>query len=460
MEAFFGVIGAVSGFFWNILFLIVLVGGGIFLTIRLGFFQIRHLPYIVKQTFGKILDKGRGTGTVSPFQAAATAMASTIGATNIVGVPAAIAFGGPGALFWMWVIFIVGGATKFSEVVLGVYYREQNADGHYIGGPGYYMTKGFPIKSVGKAVARAGAFVAMIYYLPSIATQSISLIQNAEAMGINKYVSSIVLMILVGSVVLGGLIRVAKVADKMVPIMCVLYMLGSIIVIFAHIGNLFPSLALVFTSAFTGTAAAGGFIGAGVSMAIRMGLARATYSCEAGMGSAPIAHAAAITDHPVRQGLWGVFEVLIDGTICTMSGLVVLTSGVWKEIGPDTALTMPFMAFQKVLGAAGGYIVAISLFLFVLSSIIAVIWYGEKLVEFFFNTRISKYFRVIYTLSVMLGAFFGLEAILAVLDLTNALIILPNMITVLVLSPLIVKLTREYFSGEQYYLKDIKKKAK
>jgi AGCS family alanine or glycine:cation symporter len=387
-------------------------------------------------------------------------MASTIGATNIVGVPVAIAFGGPGALFWMWVIFIVGGATKFSEVVLGVYYRQQNADGHYVGGPGYYMTKGFPIKSVGKAMARIGAFVAMIYYLPSIATQSISLIQNAEAMGVNKYVSAIILMVLVGSVVLGGLIRVAKVADKMVPIMCLLYMAGSIIVILAFIGNLFPSLALVFRTAFTGTAATGGFIGAGISMAIRMGLARATYSCEAGMGSAPIAHSAAITDHPVRQGLWGVFEVLIDGTICTMSGLVVLVSGVWKEVTPDIATTMPAVAFQKVLGSVGGYIVTISLFLFVLSSIIAVIWYGEKLVEFFFNTKISKYFRVIYTISVMLGAFFGLEAILALLDLTNALIILPNMITVLILSPLIVKLTREYFSGDQYYLKDVKKKAK
>ncbi|MDR2053826.1 MAG: sodium:alanine symporter family protein [Treponema sp.] len=457
MESFFAVIGAISGFFWNILFLVVLVGGGIYLTIRLNFFQIRHLPYIVKQTFGKILSKGKGEGTVSPFQAAATAMASTIGASNIVGVPAAIAFGGPGALFWMWVIFLAGGATKFSEVVLGVYYREKNADGHYVGGPGYYETKGFPIKIVGKVMARAGACVAMIYYFPSIATQSISLIQNAEGLGINKYLAGIILMVLVGAVVLGGLIRVAKVADKMVPIMCVLYIIGSLIVIFAHAGNVLPSLVLVFKSAFTGTAATGGFIGAGVSMAIRMGLARATYSCEAGMGSAPIAHAAAITDHPVRQGFWGVFEVLIDGSICTMSGLVVLASGVWKEIGPDMAFTMPSAAFQKVLGSAGGYIVTISVFLFVLSSIIAVIWYSEKLVEFFFDTRISKYSRVIYTLSVMLGAFFGLEAILAVLDLANALIILPNMLTVLVLSPLVVKLTKEYFSSEQFYLKDIKK---
>jgi AGCS family alanine or glycine:cation symporter len=455
MESFFGVVGAISGFFWGVLFLVVLVGGGIFLTVRLKFFQIRHLPYICKQTFGKIFDKGQGEGTVSPFQAATTALASTIGTTNIVGVSAAIAYGGPGALFWMWLVFIVGGATKFSEVVLGVYYREKNADGHYIGGPGYYETKGFPIKSVGKAMARAGACVAMLYYFPSIATQSISLVQSAESLGVNKYVSSFVLMILVGAVVLGGLIRVAKVADKMVPFMCLLYFAGSLIVIFANIGNVPSSLILVVKSAFTGTAATGGFIGAGISMAIRMGIARATYSCEAGMGSAPIAHAAAVTDHPVRQGFWGVFEVLIDGTTCTVSGLVVLASGVWKEVGPDKALTMPSIAFEQVLGPVGSYIVTISVFLFALSSIIAVIWYGEKVVEFFFNTKVSKYTRVIYTVSIMLGAFFGLEAILAVLDLTNALIILPNIITVLVLSPLIVKLTREFFSSEQYYLKDI-----
>ncbi|MDR1900343.1 MAG: amino acid carrier protein [Treponema sp.] len=457
MEGFFAVVGAISGFFWNILFLVVLVGGGIFLTVRLKFFQLRHLPYIVKQTFGKILDRGKGEGTVSPFQATATALASTIGASNIIGVPVAIAWGGPGALFWMWLIFLVGGATKFSEVILGVYYREKNADGHYVGGPGYYMSKGFPIRSVGRVMAKVGVFVAMIYYFPSIAMQSISLIQNAEAIGVNRYAGGIILMVLVGAVVLGGLIRVVKVADKMVPVMCVLYIGGAIVVLFANITNVLPSLALVFQSAFTGTAAAGGFIGAGVSMAIRMGMARATYSCEAGMGSAPIAHAAAVTDHPVRQGLWGVFEVLLDGTVCTISGIIVLASGVWKEVDPTVATTMPAVAFQRVLGPLGSYIVTISIFLFVLSSIIAVIWYAEKVVEFGLNTQVSKVARVVYTLSIMLGAVGGLEAIYAVLDLANAFIILPNMVTVLVLSPLVVKLTREYFAGDQYYLKDIKK---
>ncbi|MDR2795289.1 MAG: amino acid carrier protein [Spirochaetaceae bacterium] len=457
MDGFFAVVGAISGFFWNVLFLVVLVGGGIFLTIRLNFFQIRHLPYILKQTFGKLLDKGKGEGTVSPFQAVSTAMASTIGASNIVGVPAAIAFGGPGALFWMWIIFILGGATKFSEVVLGIQYRQKNTDGQYVGGPFYYEANGFPIKSVGIAMAKIYAVVSMIYYIPSIATQSVSLVQNAEKLGVNKYISTIILMVLVGAVVLGGLIRVAKVMSKMVPTMCILYFAGSLIVIFANIENLLPSLALVFESAFKPAAATGGFLGAGISMAIRMGLARGTYSCEAGMGSAPIAHAAAVTDHPVRQGFWGVFEVLIDGLVCTLSGLVVLTSGVWKELDPSIAFTMPSLAFTSVLGDAGGYIVTISVLLFVLSTIIAIIWYAEKVVEFTFSTTVSKYARVIYTLSIMLGAFWGLEAVLAVLDLANAFIILPNMATVLVLSPLIVKLYKEFFSSDKFYLKDIRK---
>ncbi|MDR2739408.1 MAG: amino acid carrier protein [Treponema sp.] len=457
MENFLAVVGAISGFLWNRLFLVVLVGGGIYLTIRLKFFQVRYFPYIIKQTFGKILDKGKGEGSVSPFKATATALASTIGASNIIGVPVAIAYGGPGALFWMWVIFLVGCATKFSEAVLGVYYRVKNADGYYVGGPGYYMTQGFPIKKVGKIMARITVFVSMIYYFPSIAMQSVSLIQNTSALGINQYVSAAILTVLVGVVVIGGLKRVAQVAGKMVPTMCILYLAGALIVVIANIKNIPSSLALVFGSAFTGTAAVGGFMGAGVSMAIRMGMARATYSCEAGMGSAGIAHAATITDHPVRQGFWAVFEVIVDGTVCTLSGILVLASGVWKDIAPSVATTMPAAAFQKVMGPVGGYIVTISITLFVLSTIIAIIWYAEKMVEFGLTTKISKAARIIYTLSIMLGALSGLETVYVVLDLANAFIILPNILTVLILSPLVAKLSKEFFSGEQFYLENIKK---
>jgi AGCS family alanine or glycine:cation symporter len=457
MESFFSVVGAISGFLWNWLFLVVLVGGGIYLSVRLKFFQVCHLPYIIKQTFGKLFDKGKGEGTVSPFKAAATALASTVGASNIIGVPVAIAYGGPGALFWMWVIFLVGGATKFSEVVLGIYYRAKNADGHYVGGPGYYMSQGFPIKIIGKIFAHTGVFLAMLYYFPSIAMQSVSVIQNTAVLGINQYVTCVVLIILVGAVVFGGLVRVAKVADKMVPVMCLLYLAGALIVVFANIGNVLPSLALVFRTAFTGAAATGGFMGAGVSMAIRMGMARATYSCEAGMGSAGIAHAPAITDHPARQGLWGVFEVIVDGTICTLSGILIMASGVWQEVAPSVATTMPAVAFTKVMGPVGGYFVTLCITLFVVSTIIAVIWYAEKVVEFGLNTKVSKVARVVYTLAILLGTVGGLEGIYAVLDLANAFIILPNMITILVLSPLIARLAKEFFSGEQFYLKDIKK---
>jgi AGCS family alanine or glycine:cation symporter len=457
MEGFLAVVGAISGFFWNTLFLVVLVGGGFFLTVKLNFFQIRYFPYILKQTFGKLFDKGSGEGSVSPFLATATALASTIGASNIVGVPIAIAYGGPGALFWMWVTYLVGSATKFSEAVLGVHYRVKNAEGYYVGGPGYYMSQGFPIKKVGKVMAQVTVFISIIYYFPSIAMQSVSLIQNTTALGVNKYVAGAILALLVGAVVIGGLKRVAQVAGKMVPTMCILYLLGSFIVVFANIKNVLPSLALVFQTAFTGSAAVGGFLGSGIAMAIRMGTARATYSCEAGMGSAGIAHAAAITDHPVRQGFWAIFEVIVDATVVTLSGVVVLASGVWKEISPDLATTMPAVAFSKVLGPIGGYIVTISLALFVLSTIIAIIWYAEKVVEFGLSTKVSKVARVVYSLSIMLGAVSGLEAIYVVLDLANAFIILPNIFTVLVLSPLVAKLSREYFSGEQFYLKDVKK---
>jgi AGCS family alanine or glycine:cation symporter len=457
MESFLAVVGAISGFFWNTLFLVVLVGGGFYLTIRLNFFHIRHFPYIIKQTFGKLFDKGRGEGSVSPFMATATALASTVGASNIVGVPLAIAYGGPGALFWMWVTYLVGSATKFSEAVLGVYYRVKNVDGYYVGGPGYYMSQGFPIKKVGKIMARVTVFVSMIYYFPSIAMQSVSLIQNASALGVNQYVAGGILVILVGAVVVGGLKRVAQVAGKIVPTMCILYLAGAVIVIIANIRNVLPSLALVFETAFTGSAAVGGFMGAGVAMAIRMGTARATYSCEAGMGSAGIAHAAAITDHPVRQGFWAIFEVIVDATVVTLSGILVLASGVWKDISRDLATTMPAAAFQKVMGPVGGYIVTISLALFVLSTIIAIIWYAEKVVEFGLSTQVSKVARVVYSLSIMLGAVSGLEMVYVVLDLANAFIILPNILTVLLLSPVVAKLSKEYFSGEQYYLKDIKK---
>jgi AGCS family alanine or glycine:cation symporter len=459
MEGFLAVVSAISGFFWNTLFLVVLVGGGVYLTVRLNFFQIRRFPYIIKQTFGKLLDKGQGEGSVSPFKATATALASTIGASNIVGVPVAIAYGGPGALFWMWVTYLVGSATKFSEAVLGVHYRVKNVEGYYVGGPGYYMTQGFPIKKVGIIMARITVFVSMIYYFPSIAMQSVSLIQNATALGVNQYVSAAILMVLVGAVVIGGLKRVADVAGKMVPTMCILYLVGALIVVIANIGNVLPSLALVFETAFTGTAAVGGFMGAGVAMSIRMGTARATYSCEAGMGSAGIAHAAAITDHPVRQGFWAIFEVIVDGTVVTLSGILVLASGVWKDISPDLATTMPAVAFQKVMGPVGSYIVTISLALFVLSTIIAIIWYAEKVVEFGLTTKISKAARIIYTLSIMLGALSGLEMVYVVLDLANAFIILPNILTVLILSPVVARLSREFFSGEQFYLKDVKKTA-
>jgi AGCS family alanine or glycine:cation symporter len=456
VDKFFAVIENISEWLWNYPMLLLIAGGGVFLSFRLKFVQIRYFPYIMRQTFGKIFNRGLGEGSVSPFQAAATALASSIGASNIVGVPVAIAFGGPGAIFWMWMIFIAGGATKFSEIVLGVYFREKNPEGQYVGGPMYYISKGFPIRSWGKFLAKISVICDMFIVFPAITIESISLVQNAEAIGVNNYFTGVVLMVIVGAVVFGGLIRIAKVVDKMVPFMGLLYVIGSLVVVFSHAENILPSFALIFKSAFSDTAAVGGFAGAGVGMALRWGIARGTYTCEAGMGTAPIAHSAANTDHPVRQGFWGIFEITVSGLIiCTMTALVVMTSGVWQSIAPEDAASMPSVAFQQILGERiGGGIVTLALSLFVLSTVIVIIFYIEKEVEFLLGTKASKFSRAVYICAIMLGATGGIEILFSFLDLFNAFVVAPNMICVLALSPLVVKLTEEFFAGEKYYLKD------
>jgi AGCS family alanine or glycine:cation symporter len=458
VDKFFLAIETVSEWLWNYPMLLLLAGGGVFLSFRLKFVQIRYFPYIMKQTFCKVFNRGLGEGSVSPFQAAATALASSIGASNIVGVPVAIAFGGPGAIFWMWVIFIAGGATKFSEIVLGVYFREKNAEGQYVGGPMYYLSKGFPIKSWGKFLAKLSVIFDMFIVFPAITIESISLVQNAEAIGVNNYLTGVILMVIVSAVVFGGLIRIAKVTDKMVPFMGFLYVIGSLIVVLYHAEAVLPSLALIFKSAFTDTAATGGFAGASAGMALRWGIARGTYTCEAGMGTAPIAHSAANTDHPVRQGFWGIFEITVSGLIiCTMTALVVMTSGVWQDVSPEAAASMPSIAFQRILGEGiGGGIVTLTLFLFVLSTVIVIIFYIEKEIEFLFGTKASKFSRFVYVCAIMLGATGGIEILFDFLDLFNAFVVAPNMICVLVLSPLVVRLTEEFFSSEKYYLKDKK----
>lgn len=440
-----------SNWLWGIPMLVILVGGSLFLTIRLGFFQFVYFPFAMKETFGKIFHKQEGEGTVTPFQAATAALASTIGASNIVGVPVAIAFGGPGAVFWMWVVALIGCAAKFAEIVLGIRYREKNEEGEYVGGPMYYLRG---IKGpVGKALSWIFAFFLMIELVPSIAAQSLSAVQTAGTLNIPKIVIALLLVVLVGLVVFGGLKRIGQFTEKLVPFMALLYLIGGLAIIISNIGNLPHAFGLIFKHAFTPAAAVGGFGGAMVAQAIRWGTARGVYSNEAGMGTAPIAHSAAITDHPVRQAMWGIFEIVVDTLIvCTVTALVVLVTGLYETIPGTEAASMPARAFQAFLGdGLGGAIVTISIFLFVLSTITVIAWYGKTQAEFLFGPMFGNVMVVVYLAAIIAGAYLDLEFIYQFLDILLASIIIPNMIGLVALSGEVVDLKKEFFNNPQLY---------
>lgn len=444
-----------SNWLWGIPMLVILVGGSIFLTIRLGFAQFRYFPFAMKETFGRIFSKStEGEGTVTAFQAASAAVASAIGASNIVGVPVAIAFGGPGAVFWMWVVALIGAGAKLSEVILGVKYRELNEEGEYVGGPMYYLTKGIKGK-LGKVLGFLFSFFLMIEIAPSIATQTVSVVQSASTLNIPNWVTGIVLMVIVGAVVFGGIKRIGQVSEKLVPFMAMLYILGAIIIIVVNITELPGAIASIFKHAFTPTAAAGGFAGATIAQTIRWGTARGVYSNESGMGTAPIAHSAAVTDHPVRQAMWGLFENVVDTLIvCTATAMVVLVTGLYKTVPADQAGTIPSLAFQSIIGEGlGAAIVTISITLFVLSTIIVIVYYGEKQAEYLFGTKFSKVMRIVYLASIFLGAYGGLEFLYQFLDLMLGIIIIPNMLGLLLLSGEAKELKDEFFNSPKYYSK-------
>ena len=457
MDSLLAVVGSISSWIWGLPMLILLSFGGIYLSARLGFFQIKYAPYIIKQTFGKMLSKPEGgVGTVSPFQAVTAALASTVGASNIIGVPAAICFGGPGAIFWMWVMAILGMGAKFAEVVLGYKYREKNEEGEYVGGPMYYMKNGLKMKWLGTLFS----FFLMLEIIPSVMVQSNSITASAkESFNISPAITGAVLFILVSIVVIGGIQRIGKVTEKLVPIMAGVYILASFIIILMNLDKIPGVFALILGYAFKPMAAVGGFAGSAIASTVRWGVARGVYSNEAGMGTAPIAHAAAVNDHPVRQGLWTIFEIVIDTlVICSVTAFVILSSGLWNAPGAlDNPSGIPAAAFTHYFGTAGGYMVTLSLLFFVLSTIIVIIFYGEKQAEFLFGLKFSKVMRYVYLVSIVVGAIGGARMLWQFLDLLLALIIIPNMYTIIRLSGEVVTLTKEFFTSEKYYLKDIKK---
>lgn len=454
MNDIINLVTKVSDWLWGVPIISLLVLSGIFLTIKLGFFQFRYPIYIFKQTFGSIFKKPKGEGDISPRQALTSALSSTVGAANIIGVPAAIMFGGPGAIFWMWVIAIIGMAIKFSESVLAVHYREKNDAGEFVGGPVYYISKGLRWKWL----ATWFAFALMIELIPSIMVQG-NAISSAvrETFNGNTLITGIVVAILVGIIVFGGLKRIAKVTEVVVPGMALVYVGAGLVIVLMNISEIPNVLSLIFSYAFEPMAAFGGFAGAAVAETIRWGFARGLYSNEAGLGTAPIAHAAAQTDHPVRQGFWAVIGIVIDTLIiCSTTAFVVLSSGVWTADGAmDDPAALTTIAFREYFGYTGSLLVTISLIFFVLSTIIVIIFYGSRQAEYLFGLTAGRIMKAVYIVSIVIGAIGGAQMIWNFLDLMLAMILIPNMIAVLLLSGEVKRLTTEFFTSEKYYKKDI-----
>ncbi|MBS4192806.1 sodium:alanine symporter family protein [Bacillus sp. FJAT-49705] len=436
----------ITDFIWGIPMMTLLVFGGIFFTIRLGFLQFVKLPHILSETFGKIFKKNNeGEGTVTPFQATTSALASTLGAANLVGVPVAIALGGPGAVFWMWVVAIFGIATKYSEVVLGMKYREKNKQGEYVGGPMYYMKNGLKWKKV----AIFFSFALMIEIVASIMVQTNSITQSISgSFSIPAIVVGIGLLIIVYLSVSGGIKSIGSKTEKFVPFMVAFYMIGVVITLIYYFKEIPEAISLIFTSAFQPIAAAGGFAGAGIAQAIRWGLARGLYSNEAGMGTAPIAHATAQNVHPAKQGFWGAFEVIVDTLIVsTMTALVVLASGAWKELSADNAVLMITKAFSPVFGETfAGIFVSVVLFTLVITTILVIAFYGEKQAEFLFGSKFALFMRFVYLGAIVVGSIGGLQFIWKFLDLLLAVVVVPNMIAILFLSKEVKMITDDYFN--------------
>lgn len=427
---------------WGWPMLIMLLGTGVFLGLITRFIAISKFGYVMKNTLFKIFKKDRdGEGEVSAFQAVSTALAATVGTGNIAGVSLAIAIGGPGAVFWMWFSAILGMSTKFSEVILSVTYRKKEENGTFSGGPMYYIERGLGYKKLAKIFAFFGGVAS---FGIGCMTQSNSIAEALKAsFSLDTRIVGIILALLAGIVIIGGIKRIGAVTEKFVPIMALFYIVGALIIIIMNANQIPHAFSLIFSSAFTGQAAVGGFAGSTLMMALRNGVARGVFTNEAGLGSAPIAHAAATTDHPVRQGLWGIFEVFMDTlVICTMTALVVIVTGTWNSGLQGAALTTA--AFQK--GFNGGqYIVAIGLTLFAFSTILGWSYYGEKCTQYLLGQKFVRYYRMIYIPLVFVGAIGGLQSIWAISDTLNGLMALPNLVGLLLLSKVVVIMIRDFF---------------
>jgi AGCS family alanine or glycine:cation symporter len=439
------VLTAVRDFIWGIPLIVLLVGTGIFLTVILRGLQIRGLFSSLYIALIKRKEDEEQEGDISHFQALMTALAATVGTGNIVGVSLAIGVGGPGALFWMWITGIFGMATKYSEAVLAIKYREVDEFGTMSGGPMYYISKGLGWKWLGTLFA---IFASLAAFGIGNIVQSNSVADSVKAsFGIPPWITGIILATFTAMVVLGGIKNIAKVTQFLVPFMIIIYITGASIILLMKISFIPQIFALIFKHAFTPTAAVGGFLGATVMHTMRMGVSKGVFSNESGLGSAPIAAAAAKTPNPVKQALVSMTQTFIDTlVVCTMTGFVLLLSGLWK-IGPELrGAELTVQAFDKFLPwGAGEFIVTVTLIFFAYSTILGWCYYGEKSIEYLFKEKAVKTYRVIFVIFVAVGAILKLETVWRVSDIMNGLMAFPNLVGLIGLSAVIVSETNKYF---------------
>jgi AGCS family alanine or glycine:cation symporter len=432
---------------WGPPMMVLLIGAGVVLTFATGGIQFRRLLFAFREVLGKLADKRVDQGSVSPFQALATALASTVGVGNIAGVATAIFLGGPGALFWLLVSGVLGMATKFAEIAVALHYRERDDQGLMRGGAMYILAKGLKMPWLGTIFAVITAFAA--FGIGNM-VQANSVAEAAEtSFGVSKTVTGLALAAVTALVVLGGIKRIVEVTQVLVPFMCLIYLGGGLVVVFRFLGEVPAAIELVLRSAFEGHAAAGGFAGASVGAAVRFGIARGLFSNEAGLGSAPIVHSSANTDHPVRQACYGIFEVFVDTlVVCLLTGMVVLTTGAWQSGATGAALSAK--AFEIGLpGVWGGLLVSTGLILFAFSTVVGWAYYGETCVNYLFGTKASLPYRIVWIGFVYLGATGHLHLVWDLADTLNGLMAIPNLIAVLGSMALLRRLVKKFFARQR-----------
>ena len=446
MESFIPMLNAIDSFMWGPPLITLLVGTGIYLTLRLNLLQVIRLPKALSLIFKA---KNHGEGDVSSFKALCVALAATVGTGNIVGVATAVKIGGPGAIFWMWMAAFFGMATKYAEGLLAVKYRSTDAKGNIAGGPMYYIRQGMGEKYKPLATFFAAATILVAYFGIGTFPQVNAIVDSAEiSFGLSKVLTGFVLTVLIAASTIGGLQSIAKVASKVIPFMAIMYIAISLGLIVMNFEALPAAITLVIESAFTGTAAAGGFAGSTIMMAMQNRIARGVFSNESGLGSAPIAAAAAKTKEPAEQGLISMTGTFIDTIIiCTMTGLALVLTGVWQGDAAGAAMTSA--AFATVYGNVGSMLLTVALVLFAFTTILGWNYYGERACIYLFGTKGVMPYRVIFIALIASGGFLKLEAIWILADIVNGLMAIPNLIALIALSGVVVAETESYLARQK-----------